>query len=368
VARLGGDEFAVVQPKAVGQEDARSLAEAILTCFNDPFDIEDRKVMIGASIGIAQAPADGTDLFELSRRADMALYAAKRNAGGYHFFDGELETGLQERRTLKQALRTAFDNGDLTIEYQPIVVLETNSITAFEALLRWHHPTRGNISPSVFVPLAEEMGLIGALGDWVLGEACVTASAWPEGVGLSVNLSPLQLRKPGLAFAVVRTLADCHLSPTRLELEITESALLVPDYAEIALRELHALREAGVHISLDDFGTGYSSLRHLRSFPFTKIKIDMSFVTDIGRNLESTAIVQAVIGLAKELGIKTTAEGIETEAQWRWLVQRGCTEGQGFFFSRSMPKAEVPALLGQRPAGADLRRNGPGGGLARATS
>jgi predicted signal transduction protein with EAL and GGDEF domain len=303
-------------------------------------------VTVGASIGIAQAPIDGTDLSALSRRADMALYAAKREIGGsYRFFEAEMETALRERRSLKQAFRSAFDNGDLGLAYQPLLALDNRGITAFEALLRWRHPAHGDVSPAVFIPLAEEMGLIGALGEWVLKEACRTAAEWPAEISLAVNLSPLQLGRSGLALSIARTLSDTHLLPTRLDVEVTETALLVRDSADVALRELRALNEIGVDISLDDFGTGYSSLRYLRSFPFAKIKIDMSFVADIGRNAESTAIVAAVIGLARELGIMTTAEGVETEDQCRWLAERGCTEGQGFLFSRPLPKDAIPALI-----------------------
>jgi diguanylate cyclase (GGDEF)-like protein len=348
VGRLGGDEFAVVQPDGIGREDAARLAETILSLFERPFDINDNKITIGASIGIAQAPGDGSDLSELAPRSDMALYAAKGEVGErYRFFEPEMEHGLKERRSLKQAFRSAFDNGDLTLSYQPLVALDARRIVAFEALLRWHHPTRGNISPAVFIPLAEEIGLIGPLGDWVMREACRTATEWPADVALSVNLSPLQLAKSGLALSVARILADTRLLPTRLDVEVTETALLDRDSTDVALRELLALNALGVDISLDDFGTGYSSLRYLRSFPFAKIKIDMSFVAEIGRNTDSTAIVAAVIGLASELGMRTTAEGVETEEQCHWLTERGCNEGQGFLFSRPLAKDAIPALLGQ---------------------
>jgi diguanylate cyclase (GGDEF)-like protein len=365
VGRLGGDEFAVVQPDGAGREEASRLAETILSLLDEPFEIEDRKVTIGASIGIAQAPADGDGLRELSRRADMALYAAKQEIGGsYRFFEAEMERHFQAHRDLKQAFRSAFENGDLAVYYQPLVALDRRRITAFEALLRWRHPTRGDIRPSVFIPLAEEMGLIGALGDWVMREACRTASGWPPEISLAVNLSPLQLGRSGLALSIARILADARLLPARLDVEVTETALLVCDPADVALRELHALKEIGVDISLDDFGTGYSSLRYLRSFPFAKIKIDMSFVADIGRNAESTAIVAAVIALARELGMKTTAEGVETEEQCRWLTERGCSEGQGFLFSRPLPQEVVPELL-ERDFGAfpwQTRRRGASAG------
>jgi EAL domain-containing protein (putative c-di-GMP-specific phosphodiesterase class I) len=278
----------------------------------------------------------------------MALYAAKREIGGsYCFFEAEMEKKFQAHRNLKEAFRSAFENGDLAVHYQPLVALDTRRVTAFEALLRWRHQSRGDIPPSVFIPLAEEIGLIGALGDWVMRKACRTAAAWPVDISLAVNLSPLQLGRSGLALSIARILADAHLLPARLDVEVTETALLVRDSADVALRELHALKEIGVDISLDDFGTGYSSLRYLRSFPFAKIKIDMSFVTDIGRNADSTAIVAAVIGLARELGIKTTAEGVETEEQCRWLTERGCTEGQGFLFSQPVAQPAIPALLEQ---------------------
>jgi len=344
VARLGGDEFAVVQKATNGRGGACALAERIIGVLDNPFDIDEQKVTIGASIGIADAQAGAMDLTELSRRADLALYAAKSEGRGhYRFFAADLDAAVQLRRSLKQDLRDAIAGGEFSIAYQPIITLETNELTAVEALLRWQHPTRGSVPPSDFIPIAEEMGLIGALGDWVLREACMAAAGWPRGIQVAVNLSPLQLRQSGLVLDVLGALNHADLHPQRLNLEITESALLAENAA--TRMTLHELHKMGVGLSLDDFGTGYSSLRSLRSFPVDKIKIDRSFVADIGRNKDSAAIIRAVIGLARDLGMKTAAEGIETRSQLQWLTTHGCTEGQGHYFSEPLGCTELRTML-----------------------
>jgi len=313
VARLGGDEFAVLQTSDEADADARVLAGKIKAVLDDPFDVDEQQVTIGASIGIASTIGADLDLDELARRADMALYEAKGGGRRTHrFFDPSMDEIAQLRRGLKQDLRTAIDNGAFRLVYQPIVALETGELAAVEALLRWRHPSRGSVPPAAFIPVVEEMGLIAPLGDWVLREACSAAAAWPREIKLGVNLSPLQLRKPGFVLDVVSALNQAGLPAHRLDLEVTESALLASDIAtRTALNELHDL---GVRLSLDDFGTGYSSLQLLRTFPFDKIKIDMSFVRDIGIDADSEAIIRAVIRLARDVGIRTAAEGVETVA------------------------------------------------------
>jgi diguanylate cyclase (GGDEF)-like protein len=344
VARLGSDEFGIMQISADGRSEASALAERIIDAIGKPFELDEARVAIGASVGIAHAPAGSMDLEELSRCAGMAVYVAKREGGDtWRFFAPEMDVVMQLRRQLKQDVRHALGAGEFSLVYQPIVALETGELVAVEALLRWRHPVRGAVPPSDFIPIAEEMGFIGALGDWALQEACAAAAEWPREVRVAVNLSPLQLDQPGLVLDVVGALNRNGLAPSRLELEITESALLAESAStRMALHDLHGI---GIALSMDDFGTGYSSLRSLRSFPVDKIKIDQSFVRDIGRNTDSAAIIRAVIGLAHDLGLKTAAEGIETEGQLQWLALQGCTQGQGNFFSEPLGRAEMQALL-----------------------
>jgi diguanylate cyclase (GGDEF)-like protein len=359
VARLGGDEFAVLQTCREAEADGHQLAAKIKAVLDDPFEVDDQRVSIGASVGIANAAAPGLDLDELARRADMALYEAKAAGRRTHrFFDAAMDTHVQMRRSLKQDLRAAIDAGAFTLVYQPIVALETGEPVAVEALLRWSHPARGNVPPAAFIPVVEEMGLIGPLGDWVLREACNAAARWRREIKIGVNLSPLQLRKAGFVLDVVGALQQSGLPAERLDLEVTESALLASDIAtRTAINELHDL---GVRLSLDDFGTGYSSLQLLRAFPFDKIKIDMSFVRDIGIDADSEAIIRAVIRLARDLGIRTAAEGVETAAQYDWLARHRCSEVQGFHCSRPLAESDLRGLLErglprEAAAGADLR-------------
>jgi len=343
LARLGGDEFAVVQVSAGGRLPS-ALAERVLAALEAPFELEEHVTTIGASIGVASTDASLVDFGELWRRADMALDAAKRQGGGiYRFFAPEMDVAMQLRRKLKQDLRAALAGGEFSVVYQPIAALETGALVTVEALLRWNHPLRGTVPPSEFIPIAEEMGAIGMLGEWALNEACAAAATWPRSIHVAVNLSPLQLKQSGLVLSVVGALNRNALAPSRLELEITESALLAESAAtRAALRELRAV---GIQLSLDDFGTGFSSLRSLRAFPVDKIKIDKSFVGDIGRKADSAAIIRAVIGLAHDLGLKTAAEGIETEGQLQWLALHGCTQGQGHFISAALGTDEIRALL-----------------------
>ncbi len=350
VARLGGDEFALVQVSQDATE--RNIAERLVEVIEQPFELEDACVDIGASIGVAHGEA-GMSLEELSRRADLALYAAKRDGGRkYHHFSPDMDEHGRLRTSLKQDLRRALDDGDFRLVYQPIVDLANNELIAVEALLRWNHPEQGEVSPEVFIPIAEEAGLIGVIGDWVLREATQAAAAWPRPIKLGVNLSPLQLRRPGLVRKVIDVLQETGLPPHRLDLEVTESALLARDSAtRQALRHLH---DHGVHLSLDDFGTGYSSLQLLRMFPFDRIKIDMSFVRDIGINAGSMAIIDSVIRLAGELGMRSTAEGVETARQCAWLLAHSCTEGQGHWFSEALDEAALRDLLARQPSAEPL--------------
>jgi predicted signal transduction protein with EAL and GGDEF domain len=290
------------------------------------------------------APNDGTSHESLLRNADLALYRAKADGRGrYHFFEREMERRAHLRRTLEMDLRKAFENGEFELFYQPLINLKAKEISGFEALLRWKHPEQGMVPPTDFIPLAEEIGLIVPLGEWVLRQACAEAAKWPNEIKVAVNLSPVQFRSKGLVQAVVSALAHAGLSPSRLELEITESVLLAETSANIST--LHQLRELGVRISLDDFGTGYSSLSYLRTFPFDKIKIDQSFVRELADRPDSLAIVRAVAGLGTSLGIATTAEGVETEGQLERLRNEECTEVQGYLFSPPRPSSEIPGLL-----------------------
>jgi diguanylate cyclase (GGDEF)-like protein len=345
VARLGGDEFAVVQfcsdcdPSAVAL-----LASHIVEKIGEPYDIGGHQLVVGVSIGISLAPEDGKNPDELLKKADLALYRAKADGRGtYRYFETGMDARAQARRILELDLRAALHRQEFEVYYQPIRDVASDQVVAFEALVRWNHSLRGMISPVNFIPLAEETGLIVQLGDWVLRQACTDAAGWPQDVDVAVNLSPVQFKNPNLVSQVKAALHASGLPAHRLELEITESVLLQNSAATLAV--LHELRGFGVRISLDDFGTGYSSLSYLRSFPFDKIKIDRSFVSELATRDDSMAIVRAVTGLGKSLGIVTTAEGVETEAQFELLRREGCTQAQGYLFSQPRPAAEVNAML-----------------------
>jgi diguanylate cyclase (GGDEF)-like protein len=348
VARLGGDEFAIVQAGTDLQaSESSSLAERLVEIVGAPYAIQGHQLNIGVSIGIAFAPNDGEDPDQLLKNADMALYRAKEDGRGtYRFFEPGMDARAQARRLLEIDLRAALTRDEFEVHYQPIHELKTDQITAFEALVRWKHPLRGMISPMDFIPLAEETGLITPLGDWILRKACMDAAAWSREVRVAVNLSPVQFKNANLVQSVISALAASGLAPERLELEITESVLLQDSDATLAA--LHKLRSFGVKISMDDFGTGYSSLSYLRSFPFDKIKIDRSFVQELATRDDSMAIVRAVTGLGKSLGISIVAEGVETNEQLGLLRTEGCTEVQGFLFSRPRPAQDVEAMLSYR--------------------
>jgi diguanylate cyclase (GGDEF)-like protein len=344
IARLGGDEFAIIMTQLRQPSDAAVLARRIRASINKPYQVDGHQIVSDISIGISIAPIDGTEPDQLLKNADMALYGAKGDGRGtYRFFEAEMDKRMKERRDLEMDLRQALANGEFELHYQPLVNLQTNEITAFEALLRWHHPTRGLISPADFVPIAEETGLIVSIGEWVLRMACKETANWPDHVKVAVNLSPAQLKSKGLVSILKNALADCGMAAERLQLEITETMLMQNTFATLAT--LHELRKLGVQIAMDDFGTGYSSLSYLRSFPFDKIKIDRSFIQDLANGAEPRAIVHAVAGLAKCLNMISTAEGVETQQQLDTLQAVGCTEMQGYLFSRARPADEIMQLF-----------------------
>jgi predicted signal transduction protein with EAL and GGDEF domain len=302
-------------------------------------------VTVGASVGIAVAHPGEMNAEGFLKSADLAMYSAKSDGRGtYRMFDPAMDAVVQTRRMLERDMRTALAQDGFRLFYQPLVNLQTKKVTTFEALMRWEHPERGNIRPSEFIPVAEEMGLIVQLGEWALREACAEAVGWPDGICVSVNLSPLQFAKGNLVSTVMSALASSGLPASRLELEITESILLEKSERNLAI--LNQLREFGVRISMDDFGTGYSSIGYLRSFPFDKIKIDQSFVRDLLVDEGSLAIVRAIAGLGVSFGMTTTAEGVETEEQMRRLNLEGCIEVQGYLFSKPVPANEIIKLLG----------------------
>jgi diguanylate cyclase (GGDEF)-like protein len=355
VTRLGGDEFAVLQSGIDGSEDAAALAARAVEALGEPFQFDGHTVAIGASIGISIAPDDGLDADALLKMSDVALYRAKSDSrGSFRFFEQGMDKRLRERRELETDLRTAIQEGQFEVHYQPLLDVESGRIGSFEALVRWRHPTRGLVQPLDFIPIAEESGLIIPIGEWVLRQACRDASTWPEEVGVAVNLSAAQFKRGDLLAMATNALAAACLAPERLELEITESVLLHDEaWVRSVLERLTAL---GVRIAMDDFGTGYSSLSYLRSFPFSKIKIDSSFVADLGGASDSLAIVEATIQLARKLGMKTTAEGVETAEQMKILAAEGCSEIQGYHISRPVPAASVPGLLDAYGGRDGLRR------------
>ena len=343
VARLGGDEFAIIQLTARPTE-ATELAVQLIQMISEPFDISGNHVVIGASIGIAMAPTDGSEPDQLLRNSDMALYRAKSGGrGSYHFFEPEMDAQMQARHALEVDLRMAMAADEFELHYQPIVELVSGKYVGFEALARWRHPRHGIVQPDRFIPVAEEIGLIMPLGDWVINQACKDATKWPSEVTIAVNLSAVQFRSPTLVFSIASALAATGLEARRLVLEITETALLQHDQAVI--EALHQIRSLGVRIAMDDFGTGYSSLSYLRSFPFDKIKIDRSFIQELGRQGDCAAIVRAVTRLGMSLEMVTIAEGVETEEQLEILRAEGCDQVQGFLFSRPIPAGKVPELL-----------------------
>ncbi len=349
IARMGGDEFVIVQAPITDPAEATALAQQIIEWVSEPYDIDGQHAVVGTSIGIAVSPGDGLTPDKLLRNADLALYRAKGDGRGtFRFFEPAMDEQMQARRIMEQDLRKALPAGEFELYYQPVVNLESKEISGFEALIRWNHPEAGQVPPGSFIPLAEEIGFIVPLGEWVIREACLAASRWPEHLTVAVNISAAQFRGSSLMPVIVNALAASGLHPTRLEIEITESVLLRDREATLAV--LHRLRALGIRIAMDDFGTGYSSLTYLQSFPFDKIKIDRSFVKDITENAGSLYIVRAVAALAHGMGMAATAEGVETNEQLDKIAAVGCTEMQGYLFSKPLPVAEIERLfLSQLP-------------------
>ena len=346
VARLGGDEFAIVQLGISRPEDAKMLAERIIATLGSPFQILGHDITIGCSIGLAMIGEDGNTAALLLAHADLALYRAKAEARGtFHFFEPGMDDRLKRRRQIEGELRQALARGEFELFYQPLVDLDMQEVNGFEALLRWRHPSRGIVAPAEFIPIAEEIGLIVPLGEWVIRQACADAVQWPGAISVAVNLSPLQFRNHNLAGTVADALKSSGLAAGRLELEVTETLLL--QHNETTLAILHDIRRLGARISMDDFGTGYSSLSYLRSFPFDKIKIDQSFIRDLTDRDDSLHIIRAIKTLCTALGMRTTAEGVETPDQLAKLRAEGCTELQGYLFSKPRPASEIPAMLDQ---------------------
>jgi diguanylate cyclase (GGDEF)-like protein len=343
VARLGGDEFAIIQTLVENRDGIDTLARRIVERIGAPYSIEGHRVLIGVSIGVARS-SDSADIEELLQNADVALYRVKSGGrNNYRVFEPVLDAEAQARRQLEAELREARERGEFEVYYQPIFNLASRAIVSVEALLRWNHPVRGRVSPADFMPLAEEIGLMASIDSWVLDQATAEAARWPRDVRIAVNLSPAKFKRRNLVEAVERALAKSGLAPQRLELEISERIPLREDDGSVAaLRALHGL---GVRIALDDFGTGSTSLTDLRAFRFDKIKIDQSFVAEMEHRPECAAIVAAIAGLGHNLGSDTTAEGVETESQAELACAAGCTQAQGYLFSRPVPAREIAALL-----------------------
>ncbi|VUD71106.1 putative signaling protein [Methylobacterium symbioticum] len=347
IARLGGDEFAIILGQIDGPQSAEIVAQRLIEAVERPVDLGSFVAGVGISIGIATAPEE-RDADDLFKKADIALYRAKAEGRNtFRYYAPDMDAGIAGRSGLERDLRAGLRAGEFQLHYQPVFGAEDADLRGFEALLRWQHPGLGPISPAEFIPIAEESGQIVPLGEWALREACRMAAHWPDDLRVSVNVSAVQLRQPGLEQAVIDALAAASLAATRLELEITESVLIRDSEASMAC--LHRLRALGVRIALDDFGTGYSSLSYLRRFPFDRIKIDRSFIRDIA-DPDTAAIVRAIVGIGSRLGAAVTAEGVETADQLRQVRDQDCTEIQGFLFGRPMPAEEAVRLIEGRAA------------------
>jgi len=344
VARLAGEEFAVLQSEVEEPESAAALGGRLVALLGRPYLIAGEAVVVTPRIGIAVAPADGGSAAELLRRAAMARNETSADGpGGFRRFSPEMDRRWQEQRALEAALRQAAEQSAFELRFQPQVALPDGRLTGFEALIRWRHPERGLLAPAVFLPVAERLGLMRRIGTWVLREACRIAAAWPLPLSVAVNIAPAQLEDGRLPEEVAAALRETGLPAGRLELEVTEGVLLAT--ADAALRQLLDLRDSGVRIAMDDFGTGHSSLTQLRVFPFDRLKIDRSFVQDLPAGGDAAAIVRAVAGLGRSLGIAVTAEGVETEEQLRQLCAEGCDAAQGYLFSRPVPVAMLPGII-----------------------
>jgi diguanylate cyclase (GGDEF)-like protein len=344
LARLGGDEFAIVVPRPAGREDLVKIAQALIGAVAAPYEILGHQIRTGLSVGIAIGPDDGDNAEDLLMAADLAVYAVKASSrGNFAFYQGAMNKELNDRRQIELDLREAIEHNQLELFYQPIINVGRNGISGFEALARWCHPVKGMVPPALFIPVAEDCGLIVRLGEWALREACREAVRWSGNFRVAVNLSPMQVALPNLAAMVESILAETGLAPERLELEITERIFLADH--EHTLATLRRIKALGVRIALDDFGTGYSSLSYLRSFPFDKIKVDRAFVSDVIQRHDYVVIVQAIISIASALGMITTAEGVETDDQRQFLAALGCDEMQGYLFSAPVPVEQIPELV-----------------------
>ncbi|GEP05345.1 putative bifunctional diguanylate cyclase/phosphodiesterase [Methylobacterium oxalidis] len=349
VARIGGDEFVILQTKVENPAETQALARRIVDLIGRTYMVDGHLLTIGASVGVALAPADGKDADRLLKNADLALYRAKLDGRGlFRFFEPEMDARMQARRQLELDMRQALARREFQLHYQPQLNLETDQLTGCEALIRWRHPERGMVSPAEFIPLAEEIGLIVPIGEWVMRQACRDAAGWPAPLTVAVNVSPAQFKSDRLVEMIVSALATSGLPAARLEVEITEGVLL--QESGRTLQTLHRLRDLGVRVSMDDFGTGYSSLSYLRSFPFDKIKIDRSFVSDLVSKPDGEAIIRAIAGLGKSLGMTTVAEGVETAEQMHRIRAEGCTDVQGYLISRPVPAEDLAALLARHRA------------------
>jgi diguanylate cyclase (GGDEF)-like protein/PAS domain S-box-containing protein len=362
VARLGGDEFAICMPALRDAAESVDMARRLVAAVSEPFDLEGIHVSIGTSVGIAITPEDGDAVDQITKASDVALYRAKAmGRGTFCRYVKGMDADIQSRQALKLSLRQALIRGEFELHYQPIVNLGSDHVTTCEALVRWRHPEKGMISPADFIPLAEETGAIVQIGEWVLRQACEQAATWPDEVSVAVNLSPIQFKSGDLLTVVKNSLRDSGIAAARLQLEITESVLL--DEVDANLRTLQQIRQLGVKIAMDDFGTGYSSLGYLRSFPFDKIKVDRSFISDLPNGRESLAIVRAVASIGRSLGITTTVEGVETHAQLDAVNVEGFDEAQGYLFARPILASEVRQLIESRQTRSDLPH--PDGGPPR---
>ncbi len=346
-ARLGGDEFAVIQRVSVAPRDAMRLAERLVAAVAALYDIDGVRIEIGTSIGIALTPDDSVDADDILRLADLALYHSKADRGSYHFFQTAMDQEFRSKRQLEDDLKAALAEGQFEVHFQPIVSVVDRRVTAFEALLRWKHPVRGAVPPSEFIPVAEETGLIVAIGEWVMRVACKEATRWPPPIGVAVNVSAIQFRTPAFSQTVFDALRSTGLPGSRLIVELTESVMMKDSDGTVAT--LETIRAKGVRTSMDDFGTGYSSLSYMRRLPFDKIKIDKMFIAELGVRDDTTAIVRAAVALAQALGMQTIAEGIETEEQLARARVEGITEAQGYLTGRPMPARQALALLGVEP-------------------
>jgi diguanylate cyclase (GGDEF)-like protein/PAS domain S-box-containing protein len=349
LARVGGDEFAIIVTESPAPTQAARLAERLIAAMVDDFEIEGNHLRIGLSVGIALYPIDGVDEVSILGNADAALYRAKAEGrGSIRFFEADMDHRLRERRAVLHDLRSAIERHEIMVYYQPQARID-GEIIGFEALARWNHPVRGQVPPSTFISIAEESGLILEIGEWMLREACREAASWPNALRVAINLSAVQFRHGDLAGLVHEVLLETGLAPGRLELEITESVLI--DDLSRALSILRRLKALGVRISMDDFGTGYSSLSNLQAFPFDKIKIDRSFISDLERNAQAATIVRAVIALGRGLDLPVVAEGVETKAQLEFLSREACAEVQGYLLGKPLPIADYAGLVGRGRAG-----------------